>query len=451
MKKLRRYAAAAVAAVMAAAMLPSCAPKPEKVFEDEANAYFETYRESKQALSGSAVYEYNETGSVAYIEPKSEAGGGYVKLGEYYTQLKDEFRAAAKTDADKLFIDFCSYKASDEITGVEIVSKSVLEGVETQGKKAFTLDKEGVMQPDRTLKRLIKMKARVSLADSDEYKDRVDTDKLKTYDGFSLLFKGEGVDVIYEAGSVAPESAGSIVATVPYTDLRSALPESIKQNVPKPEREVDVTKKLVALTFDDGPSGTHTNEILDVLEKYDSVATFFDVGELMETYPEAMKRADAMGCEMGSHSYSHANLQTSSAEKIRSEIQKADDAFKAVLGYTPKLLRPPYGAVGSTLYENCDKYLIGWSVDTLDWKSRNAQSVIQSVKSIGNLEGDVILMHAIYGSTADAVEELVPWLIEEGYQLVTISELMEYGYDIAMEPGKYYNGNTFSRRKMVQW
>lgn len=114
-----------------------------------------------------------------------------------------------------------------------------------------------------------------------------------------------------------------------------------------------------------------------------------------------------------------------------------------MLGCKPTMLRPPYGAVGSKLRENCDEYLIGWSVDTEDWKYRDKDKVVASVKNEGDLDGDVILMHSLYESTADAVKELVPWLIENGYQLVTVSELMKYRYETELETGKYYSGSWF--------
>lgn len=174
---------------------------------------------------------------------------------------------------------------------------------------------------------------------------------------------------------------------------------------------------------------------------------FFEVGNVIPNAPEAMKRAAELGCEIGSHSYTHKNLETASVDRIKEEIEKTDAKFEEVLGYKPTMLRPPYGAVDSDLRENCSEYLIGWSVDTEDWKYRDKDKVVASVKNEGDLDGDVILMHSLYESTADAVKELVPWLIENGYQLVTVSELMKYKYETELETGKYYSGSWFDSNK----
>ena len=92
---------------------------------------------------------------------------------------------------------------------------------------------------------------------------------------------------------------------------------------------------------------------------------------------------------------------------------------------------------------NAGKAVIGWTVDTLDWEIRDAQAAIDCVKGHGDLDGEVILMHSVYGSSAEAVAELVPWLQEQGYQLVTVSELMAYYYGELPEAGNYYSNRYF--------
>lgn len=202
-------------------------------------------------------------------------------------------------------------------------------------------------------------------------------------------------------------------------------------------------KKMVALTFDDGPHAVYTNQILDVLEQYGAVATFFEVGENLYKAPDALNRALEMGCELGSHTYSHINLATATEREIKEELEKTNALFEEVTGRIPTLLRPPYGESGKLLCSISDQYLIGWSVDTLDWKYRNTDKIINTVKKEDDLDGDVILMHSIYKTTADAVEILVPWLIQNGYQLVTVSELMQYRLKGSLQKGFYYGYTTF--------
>lgn len=206
-----------------------------------------------------------------------------------------------------------------------------------------------------------------------------------------------------------------------------------------PQRGIDPSKPMVALTFDDGPNPISTPRILNTLEKYNAVATFFDLGSLVYTYPKVVKREEALGCEVGSHTYSHYNLNKLSAEEIKIEMEKADKAFVSVLGHKPALLRPPYGNANATVKATIDYPLIDWDIDTLDWQSRNKDAILSEVHKYSDYNGRIILMHSIYGTTADAVEVLVPELISKGYQLVTVSELAKYK-GATLETGKaYYN------------
>ncbi len=194
----------------------------------------------------------------------------------------------------------------------------------------------------------------------------------------------------------------------------------------------------VALTFDDGPSGIHTYSILDTLSAYGAKATFFTLGSQVNAYPGVVRRAKELGCEIGSHTYSHPNLNTCSTSKIQTEIQSAAQAIRNATGAGPTVFRPPYGNHNATVRSSVGVPLILWNVDTLDWKSRNAQSVAAHVLSHAS-DGDIILMHDIYGSTAEAVKIIVPALVQRGFRLVTVSELAtEKGY--VMTAGKVYYG-----------
>lgn len=189
--------------------------------------------------------------------------------------------------------------------------------------------------------------------------------------------------------------------------------------------KLNSNQKMVALTFDDGPSDVHTNGILDVLEKYNSKATFFVVGENIEYGSDALSRAAKMGCEIGTHTYSHIDLPTSSDDEIIEEITLTDDLVKKYTGEKTKVARAPGGEIDDRSASIVDKPFFYWNVDTRDWESQDADSVIDIVMS-ETQDGDIILMHDIYDSTASASETIIPWLINQGYQLVTVSELMEY-------------------------
>jgi peptidoglycan/xylan/chitin deacetylase (PgdA/CDA1 family) len=258
---------------------------------------------------------------------------------------------------------------------------------------------------------------------------------IKKENALRMLVTNSGIRAYFKTDEGEKETE------VPFSKLRAFVPASLCKD--EGGRYIDITKKMVAITFDDGPHNTYSNKILDTLEKHNSVATFFEVGNLVSQGADTIKRADALGCEIASHTWSHANLQTSSQSVIDSQIEKADEAFYEAIGKKPALLRPPYGATDKELLANCDKYLIGWSVDTNDWKYRDADKVFSVIKNEGDLDGDVILMHSLYDSTAKATERIVPYLVDKGYQLVTISELIKYKNEDFLETGKYYTYNYF--------
>ena len=188
--------------------------------------------------------------------------------------------------------------------------------------------------------------------------------------------------------------------------------------------KIDPSKPMVALTFDDGPS-VYTKAILDQLEKYNAHATFFVVGNRVSSNASTIKRAYDLGCEIGNHSWSHPQLSAISVKEMQSEISKTDSAIEKVIGRKAALLRPPYGAVDADVKAYAGKPLIHWSIDTLDWSTRNSSKTISSV--LNNVrDGSIVLMHDIYAPTRDAAVSLIPTLIARGYQLVTVSEMAAY-------------------------
>ena len=226
---------------------------------------------------------------------------------------------------------------------------------------------------------------------------------------------------------------------VKSSDLSVLKPSNNYSSYINKNRNINPNKPMVALTFDDGPNPQSTYRILDTLSKYNAVATFFDLGKSVEAYPEIVKREEAIGCEVASHTYSHYNLNNLSASFIKDEINKSANAFRKVLGHDVSLVRPPYGNANALVQANVSYPLIHWNIDTLDWKSRNKEAILKEVRAIENYDGKIILMHSIYLTTADAVEVIVPELINKGYQLVTISE-MAYYKGVDLKPGqKYYS------------
>ena len=192
-----------------------------------------------------------------------------------------------------------------------------------------------------------------------------------------------------------------------------------------PSKTVDpalATGAMVALTFDDGP-GYYTNDILDLLEQYNAKATFFMIGQEVENYPSAVLREHEMGMEQGNHSWDHKTLTHLSPEDIEWEFQKTNDLITSITGDEIELFRAPGGGLNDDVYNNSlGMKSILWSIDTLDWETKNAQQTYDTV--INNVQdGDIILMHEIYEASYNAAKMIIPKLQEMGYQLVTVSEL----------------------------
>lgn len=202
---------------------------------------------------------------------------------------------------------------------------------------------------------------------------------------------------------------------------------------------IDPVKPMVALTYDDGPLTSVTNSIVSILKSNGARATFFVVGDRVDSYKNSLKNAFNAGNEIANHTYGHYILTNYNATTIQSQINQTNQAVKKITGKAPTLVRAPGGSINSTVKSAVKFPLIQWSVDTLDWKYRNADSVVNAVKN-NTKDGSIILMHDLYESTAEATKTIVPWLKSQGYQMVTVTELMQIrGYD--MKPGEvYYNG-----------
>ncbi|MCL1935075.1 MAG: polysaccharide deacetylase family protein [Defluviitaleaceae bacterium] len=261
----------------------------------------------------------------------------------------------------------------------------------------------------------------------------------------NILITHEGILVKMEGGLALPNYLGMISILLPYEELADLLlltsyknqEDSFNNNsfanlvsieaTINEERIIDPSRPMVALTFDDGPN-KHTLRILDILEEHNSRASFFVIGNLIDSRRETIIRAHAMGNEVFGHSWDHKNLANLSSSEIRQQLNQTHQALESAIGETSKLFRPPFGVVNDNVRNIAREMgftIINWSVDTRDWQNRNANSVYNSTMN-DIRDGSIILYHDIYESTAEAIERIVPELISNGYQLVTLSELFMY-------------------------
>jgi peptidoglycan/xylan/chitin deacetylase (PgdA/CDA1 family) len=185
---------------------------------------------------------------------------------------------------------------------------------------------------------------------------------------------------------------------------------------------VDSTEvPCVALTFDDGP-GAHTGRLLETLAHYQARSTFFVIGQNVADNPQIVRDQVAAGHEIGNHTWSHPDLTQLPPDEVSEQINLADQAIEAAVGFQPAYVRPPYGALDPSTQATIDRPLILWSVDPRDWECLDSDQVATHV--LENVRpGDVVLMHDIHRSTVDAVPRILDTLAGRGYHFVTVSEL----------------------------
>ncbi len=195
-------------------------------------------------------------------------------------------------------------------------------------------------------------------------------------------------------------------------------------------------KKLIALTFDDGPSPATTPRLLDILQEKKVKATFFVIGRMAQAAPEILKREEQAGHVVGSHTMGHVDLTTLDLTGVQQEVVAMDGVFQANLGHVSRLTRPPYGAINDTVKTGIQQPLVIWTIDPEDWKVKDAAAVRKHVTERA-FDGAIVLMHDIYGSTVDAVGGMIDDLRKEGYEFLTVSEMAQ-ARGVKLDPGAVY-------------
>lgn len=195
-------------------------------------------------------------------------------------------------------------------------------------------------------------------------------------------------------------------------------------------------KKLVAITFDDGPS-KYTSELVDILNDNDAKATFFLIGKNIDNYEDSVVKTYQSGNEIGIHTYSHTSFTKMTITQIQEELDKTKALLDDIDVDYSDLVRPPYGSINENIQTNIDSSFILWNVDTRDWETRNKDEIIKELKE--NIsEGSIILFHDIYPTTIEAIKEALPSLTDE-YEFVTVTEMFNRSNKEINENQKYYN------------
>lgn len=182
-------------------------------------------------------------------------------------------------------------------------------------------------------------------------------------------------------------------------------------------------KPKIALTFDDGPHPVYTQELLDGLKERGIKATFFVVGKNIEGHEDVIKRMDEEGHLIGNHTYDHVKITGLSKEKACEQIRKTSERVRKITGKDTEFIRPPFGAWDKTLDCGFQMFPVLWTIDPLDWTTKNVDTVVRKVLDEAG-ENDVILLHDSYESSVKAALQIVDALLEQGYEFVTVDELI---------------------------
>lgn len=199
-------------------------------------------------------------------------------------------------------------------------------------------------------------------------------------------------------------------------------------------RKRETAEKKIALTFDDGPSKQNTDQILSILKEYNIRATFFVIGENAEKDPDRIRSIFDAGHEIGNHTYSHAYISKISQEELKKELTRTDDILKSITGSRPTVFRPPggyYDDASLAVVDSMGYRVVLWSVDTRDWSIPKSEKIVSKVEERAG-SGDIILFHDLEDKrlpTPEALKKIIPYLIENGYEFVTISELLDQEAD----------------------
>lgn len=252
----------------------------------------------------------------------------------------------------------------------------------------------------------------------------------KSYPLFN--FDDENIYIYFNPNIVTASYCDIVYISIPLSsfDLKIVLKKEnkivSKEELITKVKVLDPNKKVIALTFDDGPSN-YTSKIIDYLNEQESVATFFVLGNKVAIYDKTMKKMIAYGNEIGNHSYNHKWLTKVKEEELLLQIDKTQSIIYEMTNYKPITFRPTYGSLNKKMKENINLDIVLWNIDTMDWKYKSVDKIVtRATKNVK--DGDIILMHDTYERTYKAILKIVPILKEKGFQLVTVSELKEINF-----------------------
>lgn len=319
------------------------------------------------------------------------------------------------------------------------LEKEVYNGGNHQGIETYVKHIDEMTNEEKTLKDYFKddyledLLRIITFKVIDYYKDQdmeldeewINNGVMTITDNYTNFFFDDlGLHITFDRYVVGPWSMGSVSVLVPYKDIAELLNFSVQVKVQELSRDLSLfkDKKLVAITFDDGPS-VNTNYLLSELRKRDMLVTFFMLGERVNAYPEVVKEAYHDGHEIASHTFHHKNLSKLTPYEVYREVEDTNEAIYKTIGVYPTYIRPPYGSTNKEVRKIIHMHNILWSVDTEDWRLRNAEKVYKEIMKNAE-DGAIILLHDLYKTSVDGALKAMDELSRQGYLFVTVRELV---------------------------
>ncbi|CAM3032171.1 polysaccharide deacetylase family protein [Lactococcus hircilactis] len=331
---------------------------------------------------------------------------------------------------------------NNEVKKAQVIAyKKLKTSVKSAETTAFNSPTDKNVAQMKTLVAKLDKKDKVpyqkSLATLEGYVDHIDQAKnaLKTY-------KKSKNDADYTAVTNKINLLTSKSEAAQKNELNTTL-ATVKKEVDAEKAAAEKAKyegkKLIALTFDDGPNPTTTPKLLKTLADNDVKATFFPLGEEAKANPDIIKAEAAQGHEVASHTWDHKNLVTLTPEQQKQEILSAHDLINSLTGQKTNFFRPPYGSYNATTLAQTPLAAVDWSIDTNDWRYvNNTPMVIQNAVNYAH-DGGIILIHDIHSWSINAVPDIIQQLKAKGYTFVTVSELLN-AKEGPIQSGKVYTG-----------
>ncbi|MFJ7737212.1 polysaccharide deacetylase family protein [Lysinibacillus sp. NPDC097287] len=386
--------------------------------------------------------------------PQTESKTFNEEVSQYIKSSKEHYLKSMKKNKNskditgELNISFETYPYNEDYYSFILTKMLYLGGANHEvttktyffnNKTGTLIDMQTLLQNDENNLATLAAHVRSELQQNPQLKDQLLEEELiaateptwENFERFAIL--EDSLALYFDEYEIAAGATGAPVVKLSLSLINPLLASEfqIAMETMKPpvttghENKNDPNAKRIALTFDDGPHPKVTEQILNLLDKYQAKATFFMLGSRVQYYPDIAKDVLARGHEVGSHTWNHPVLTKLPIEQVSKEYTSTAGAITQAIGQGPTVFRPPYGATNDTVNGQIPVPVVLWSIDTMDWKHRNSQQLLTYVQN--NLHNNaIVLMHDIHQSTADGLDAVLTYLQEQGYEFVTVSEIMKY-------------------------